>query len=605
MNDGHDGTPTVPPPPHHQQQQQANSTSTATSSGSTTWRKSVAQSFRNNQVEQVAKVLASLEPGTATSTRSKLMLAMRFEQLIFEKADTMEDYLKKIQQRLKRLKKNYKPEEQTNNNNNNNNNTKDEQLELELRRNYGAKLQFILQNSEKAIEAMKEKHGEERASLLQQHLDNAEQWAVDIGVIPEEEEEEKDEGTPKKKKKRKRVTTTTKEISYLQTLKDMLAEKRVVENIRSHVLKLVDPDLFLLESLEKLEDETTLEENPLLRLREKLALVVSSQKRWMAEGMSYYPSDMETTRAMLDTLSVPVPPPRQGQTQDIQESSLAYVERIGICSQLLIAYMMALPQQPSNERAQLKGALPKIQKYAMDGMEHLGTYYVPKTLLGKEKTILLQDAWTKRMEFHPTTTTTVVSTTMEQQEDNTCTEKQKVSSMTFVGLPFKSKVLLTPGRKIPSNFLLALESKNAKLIRPSCSNQGAQLLLCFGNAFTLTIFFQPLTVLIRARSSSSSSESDNTNNPHDSDFKTNVIYGGFPIWTSTGFGVEAKSNASVFVAQKLEFASARATNILRHVFADIVGKTYETAKTEFEIEISVSSPLLICLGNTLCSSCFM
>jgi len=572
MSDGHDGAPAVTPP-----QQQPNSTITTTSGS--TWRKSVAQSFRNNQVEQVAKVLASLEPGAATS-RSKLMLAMRFEQLIFEKAENMEDYLKKIHQRLKRLKKNYKPEEEHNNNN------KEEQLELELRRKYGAKLQFILQNSDKAAEAMKERHGEERASLLQQHLDNAEQWAVDIGVIPEEEEEE---GTPKKKKRKR---TTTKETGYLQTLKDMLVEKRVVENIRSHVLKLVDPDLFLLESLEKMEEETTFEDNPLLRLGEKLALVVSSQKRLMAAGVSYYPSDVETMRAMLDTLSVPIPAPRQGLSQDIQESSLAYLERIGTCSQLLIGYM-ALQQQPSDDRAQLKGALPKIHKFAVDGIEHLGTYYVaPKTSLGEEKSILLQDAWTKRMEFHPTATNVISS--MEQQEDNSPAGQQKSSSMprTFFCLPLKSKVLLTPGRKIPSNFLPALESKNAKLIRPA-SDQGAQLLMCFGNAFTLTIFFQPLTVLIRASSSSSSSsESDNNNNPHDSDFKTNVIYGGFPMWTSTEFGVEAKSNASVFVAQKLEFASARATNILRHVFADIVGKTYETAKTEFEIEISEATAVL-------------
>jgi len=155
MSDGHDGAPAVTPP-----QQQPNSTITTTSGS--TWRKSVAQSFRNNQVEQVAKVLASLEPGAATS-RSKLMLAMRFEQLIFEKAENMEDYLKKIHQRLKRLKKNYKPEEEHNNNN------KEEQLELELRRKYGAKLQFIVQNSDKAAEAMKERHGEERASLLRQH----------------------------------------------------------------------------------------------------------------------------------------------------------------------------------------------------------------------------------------------------------------------------------------------------------------------------------------------------------------------------------------------------------------------------------------------------
>jgi hypothetical protein len=41
------------------------------------WRASVQQSYRNNEVREISKVLASLEPGASAS--SKLRLAMQFE----------------------------------------------------------------------------------------------------------------------------------------------------------------------------------------------------------------------------------------------------------------------------------------------------------------------------------------------------------------------------------------------------------------------------------------------------------------------------------------------------------------------------------------------
>ena len=69
------------------------------------WRKSISQSYRSDEVRSIAKVLASLEPG-ATSA-SKTMLAMRFEESIFKAASSLDDYRKTIQKRLKRLQKHY------------------------------------------------------------------------------------------------------------------------------------------------------------------------------------------------------------------------------------------------------------------------------------------------------------------------------------------------------------------------------------------------------------------------------------------------------------------------------------------------------------------
>jgi hypothetical protein len=77
--------------------------------GAGDWRQSVAQSFRSEEVRSIAKVLASLEPG-ATSA-SKTMLAWRFEDSIFTSATDFDDYRKKIQKRIKKVQKNYAKEQ--------------------------------------------------------------------------------------------------------------------------------------------------------------------------------------------------------------------------------------------------------------------------------------------------------------------------------------------------------------------------------------------------------------------------------------------------------------------------------------------------------------
>lgn len=519
------------------------------------WRKSLAQSFRNNQVTEISGVLASLEPGA--SSQSKLMLAMRFEQLIFDKADNIDDYLKKINQRLKRLKKNYKPGEESADVLVERSKAREEQLEVDLRRRHGAALQYIVQNSDKSTDIMKDKHGEERALLFKQHLDSAEQWAVEIGVI----EEGSGPG-----KRRKRIP---REPAYLEKLSEMFLLKRV-ENIRSHVLKLVDPDLFLGESLTKVEEEL-LEDNTQLQ-GTKLS---NATRTALANAGVSYPTDLVTMKRLIDQLATPVPAPRQGQDKDVQESSVAYIERIRSCSQLLLGFMALSP----SDRAQLKGALRKIHNSAVEGIEHLQTYYIESSSLLTDS-LQLEDAWTKPLHFH----------SMEQHmvpKSNVVDDTQQHLSSKHLCLPLRSKVLLTPGRKIPSNFLSALESKKAKLVRPE-SGEGTQIVMSFGDKFTVTIFFQPLLVLIRAIPSNSRIDCEI------SDFQHAIVDGGFPTWTSASYGVQPFDGtfAPAVVEEKLEFASARATYVLRCIFADVAGKTYDTAKAEFEVEISEATAIL-------------
>jgi hypothetical protein len=56
------------------------------------WKSKVQQSYRNAEVRQIAKVLASLEPGASES--SKLRLAMQFEDSIFKLGTSLADYHK-------------------------------------------------------------------------------------------------------------------------------------------------------------------------------------------------------------------------------------------------------------------------------------------------------------------------------------------------------------------------------------------------------------------------------------------------------------------------------------------------------------------------------
>jgi hypothetical protein len=517
------------------------------------WRKSLAQSFRNNQVTEIAGVLASLEPGA--SSQSKLMLAMRFEQLIFDKADNIDDYLKKISQRLKRLKKNYKPGEESAEILAERSKAKEEQLEVDMRRRHGAALKYIVQNSNKSMEVMKDKHGEERALLFKQHLDSAEQWAVEIGVIGEG-------SGPGKRWKR-----IPREPGYLEKLSEMFQQKRV-ENIRSHVLKLVDPDVFLGESLTKVEEEILEDDTKLQGTR-----LSHATRTALANAGVSYPTDLESMKKLIDQLATPVPAPRQGQAKDVKESSVAYMERIRSCSQLLLGFMALCP----SDRAQLKGALRKIHNSAVEGLEHLQTFYVETSSLHHD-TVQLEDAWTKPLHFQ----------SMEQHLAPHChvvDTAQHLSSKRLC-LPLRSKVLLTPGRKIPSNFLSALESKKAKLIRPE-SGEGTQIVMSFGDKFTVTIFFQPLLVLIRAISTNCRTDSET------SDFQHAIVDGGFPTWTSASYGVQPFGGTyAPLVEEKLEFASARATYVLRCIFADVAGKTYDTAKAEFEVEISEATAIL-------------
>ena len=112
-----------------------------------TWRLTVQQSYRNSEVRQIAKVLASLEPGA--SEASKLRLAMQFEDSIFKEATALADYHKRISKRLKKMQKNYKPKTETAAT------KRKEQIIQELIAQYGETLKYVCKHEAAAVREMR------------------------------------------------------------------------------------------------------------------------------------------------------------------------------------------------------------------------------------------------------------------------------------------------------------------------------------------------------------------------------------------------------------------------------------------------------------------
>lgn len=461
------------------------------------WRSSVPQSDRSAEVRQIAKVLASLEPGATAG--SKLMLAMRFEDQIFSAATSLLDYRKKLTKRLKRLQKNYKPAPVMRDIDDN------EQIILGLRRKYSDALTFISEHAAKAVVAMREKSGSEKAKHLEQHTENARSWAFQLGMGP---------GSDPKK-------IPTIEKTELDRIKKHLEQR--VENIRSHVVKLTKPDLFLEERLVDLEQSFKPEPSHLLAR--------SITKRFDSLGWKEFEDLPETLRHSFEKSFQHVPPPSR-DPRSKNNTALAYLEAMRASSQAYLAYMATVNKDSADIP---KNALSKCHSVVVEGLAFLEEEILPAaSKSNKTPKVTLEDAWTKVME---TPVQDDVDDTLTIQADHGI---QSSILKRLAPTVIKSRVLLTSGRMCPKNLLPALERKGAKVMHPS--GGGAFLLLDF-DAFLLTIYLVPLVVTIR---------------PKDKTGPVSV-WGAEGTWETLGH----------IVQDRLDHAAAHATQILRTYFAKV------------------------------------
>ena len=121
--------------------------------------------------------------------------------------------------------------------------------------------------------------------------------------------------------------------------------------------------------------------------------------------------------------------------------------------------------------------------------------------------VALEDAWTKVLEFKVLELLEVVDTTTNNSNNNNSNKKPKLDHIPPVT---KSRILLTPKRKTPTNLLPALKRKRATLVRPTPNGRGSHLILDFGKAFRMTIYVCPLLVTIRAMTEKEESSSNQT-----------------------------------------------------------------------------------------------
>jgi hypothetical protein len=500
------------------------------------WRAAVAQSYRSTEVREIAKVLAALEPGATSS--SKLMLAMRFEDTIFNASTSLADYRKRLAKRLKKLTKNYvataAPSAASN----------QEQRLLELKCTYGERLKFIVDHAGRAIEMVKEKNELDKAKILQQHTANAKIWAADLGIL---------EGS---------TPNAAMDPAAIDKLQQHLESR--VDNIRAHVIKLSQPDLFLEETLDTLENEMQESTSQLL--------AAATSRRFRRVGWTEFVDPVAVLKENLDKAHETIPPPSRNPNSQ-KETALMHLERLRSISQAVLAFL-AIPNKA--ETFIPRGVLTKSYSLAIQSLAFISdvTPQLVDRTEEKDKAVTLEDAWNKVLEF-PTEDVSSSSSSLEQQP----AKRMKVEPN---GVPvMRSRVLLTPGRKTPYNLLQELKRKGAKLVRPPPNGEGTHLIVEFGDAFVMTIYLVPLLVTLRA-----STNVDGPDTNHAS-------------WASTRAGLDERAELHVWgvsgtpetlghvVEQRLNYASANATHVLRKCFG-----TTSKASNDFEMEISEGTALL-------------
>jgi hypothetical protein len=517
--------------------------------GTDDWRSTVQQSSRNTEVREIAKVLASLEPGA--SAGSKLRLAMQFEDTHFRAAKSLEDYRKRLTKRLKKLKDNYVPTEQSSSSN------KERAIE-ELREKHGEAIRYIIKHATEAVQEMKNKHGEDKAKNLQQFIDMARIWAVDLGLL---------EDHPKPK-----LNMSDDHLSKLIAQLD-----RRLESIRYHVVKLADPDRFLIENLDKVEESAT----------DKASKILS--KDVCGRYSQLHKQEMNPPPAILlkesiERANAPVPLPTRNQRND-ERAALIQLDKMRSASTALMAYM-GMDDKSSVPR----GTLAKLHGIATSGAQFVMEVMKTHKKETKEPEVSLQDAWMKPL----LNTTAEVGVDTLDPGSSSSSKRPRLDKYRRPVL--KTRFLFTAGRKTPPNLLPAFRMKRATLVRPPPHGEGSHVILEFGTAFTMTIYFCPLLVTLRA-CKKRKKEDELEDNAY-SEKKESLAH--CASWKKLHHGLTGRDDLLVWgvkgnyetlgrvVEERLRDASAHATHVLRQCFASA---DKENA-AEYEIEILEATALL-------------
>ena len=255
----------------------------------------------------------------------------------------------------------------------------------------------------------------------------------------------------------------------------------------------------------------------------------------------------------------------------------------------------------------LAGSFRKAHDAFNEAKKFLKTYYKEDSMsdVSDRPNILLEDAWYKIMDYDKD------NAIVETLEGIDASKESQQTPKYCRPLMMKTKILFVPNRPIPSNLIDALKQKGVEMIH---NDQLTYLVMKFGTAFEMFIYFSPLLVAIRAIPSAITDEKYKilskeehsaalsspwklpghgismthvTKQRSHSSRKRNISgiwkeQPDTPLAQGAGGMTGDLITVSELVSRRLQYASAQATRCLRRCFADKV----KLATTDFDTEIS-------------------
>lgn len=340
----------------------------------------------------------------------------------------------------------------------------------------------------------------------------------------------------------------------LQEIKSELNSR--VSWLRSCVAKFVDPNEFLLTSLRKMESDFKNKKKAAETQALVLQSFVSSQPLASSPAV-----DTALAQAMRT-----VPP-----TMPAKAAAQIHLDKMRSASHVVLGYMMTKDKSTVTDPRTLEKVYQEVVNTSLEPVLSVMKevrQQEAKTTAG----IQLSDAWLKQLpENNPE-----------------------------AGLQIRSQLLLIPGRKPAPSFVSALESKGGRLVRPPPTGAGSHAIVDFAPGFTMTIYFVPLLVTLRAFQKKETSTRDESSKTNQS---TNLPQPGCATLTPLHVGLEEKGDelcigpniavgnfASVgqAIQERLDDASTAATQVLRRIFSTKVA----AASSDFEKEVVEASALL-------------
>ena len=426
-------------------------------------------------------------------------------------------------------------------------------LENEIRENFGAKIIYIVKNSDLAVKVMKERgFDKKKADLLASHSVKVKEWAAVLGLLP---------NTPKMKR----------DLAYLTKINAQL--EKYIDSIRDHVTKITHPDLFIVDAFAKLDEQLF-----------KYKTVSDVLRKALQEEDPDHPQfNPDELKRLVDKMSAPLPIQRKNEEGGDIKVALAKIERFRAATAAFYTFWGL----SFEDKTAFPGCSKKCLEVALNCLSELEKDYdllvkdLDDTDENGKRIIQLEDAWNHTMQFAESDNDASLDI------DEPDAKRQKIEETKHPSV-IRSRVLLTPGRTVISSILPVLKRKRATLVK---NKTAPHVVLEFGKAFEMKIYFVPLLVTVRAIDESSKID------------QIGLCGGAGLRWPSLHQGLHAAynrenaknltvlgvtgSHASLgpIVAKKLQYASSQATWVLRRCFAETVGGKGAMAKTDFEVEI--------------------